>query len=251
MKFSLLATALIASTTYVNATPLSKKKDGSHKSDNERPVEDKHPEPKNLLPNAGFEENGRGSPYEMFRKGVKISSDPALARTGKRSALFELNSIEDRPTLRLDHLTELKDSTAYMLRGYFRVVQGDSINEDDSCQIFGLLHSAGSTHHLMAGASVENNEYQEFSLPLYNFPGGERFELTVGCETGLGKGSRVAISIDDISLKEGTGGWVEGAKHKTYVPPLNLDWDTGIFENHKINWLGPTKDTPGQNLGGS
>lgn len=132
-----------------------------------------------------------------------------------------------------------------MLRGYFRVVQGDSITEDDYCQIYGLLHSAGATHHIMAGASVEHNEYREFFLPLYNFPGGERFELMVGCERGLGKGSSVAISIDDISLKEGTGGWVKGAKHKTYLPPVDLHWGGGLFENPKTKWLGPPQDTPG------
>lgn len=126
-----------------------------------------------------------------------------------------------------------------MLRGYFRVVQGDSITEDNYCQIYGLLHNAGATHHIMTGASVEHNEYREFSLPLYNFPGGKRFELMVGCEHGLGKGSSVAISIDDISPKEGTGGWVKGAKHKTYLPPVDIHWG-GLFENPKTKWLGPT-----------
>ncbi|KAI6749572.1 hypothetical protein HG530_014986 [Fusarium avenaceum] len=244
MKFLHLATALIASATYINASPQPKKKNDPYRSGNEKPVEGEHAEPKNLLPNAGFEENERGAPYEIFREGVKISSDPALARTGNRSALFELKSRQDRPTLRLDHLTELKASTPYMLRGYFRVVQGDSITEDDYCQIFGLLHNAGATHHIMIGASVEHNDYREFSLPLYNFPGGERFELMVGCERGLGKGSSVAISIDDISLKEGTGSWVKGAKHKTYLPPVDVHWGGGLFENPKTKWLGPPQDTP-------
>lgn len=171
--------------------------------------------------------------------------------TNRVSSLFELKSLQDRPTLRFDHFTELKASTPYMLRGYFRVVQGDSITEDDYCQIYGLLHNAGATHHLMTGASVENNEYQEFSLPLYNFPGGERFELMVGCEHGLGKGSSVAISIDDISLKEGTGGWVEGAKHKTYLAPVDIQWGDGLFDSIKTKWLGPTRDTLDNGLGGS
>jgi hypothetical protein len=86
MKLLYLATALIASVTYVKAAPQSKKENDSYKSDNERPVEDKHPEPKSLLPNAGFKEHERGAPYERIREGVKISSDPALARTGNRSA---------------------------------------------------------------------------------------------------------------------------------------------------------------------
>lgn len=171
--------------------------------------------------------------------------------TNRVSSLFELKSRQDRPTLRLDHLTELKASTPYMLRGYFRVVQGDSITEDDYCQIFGLLHNAGATHHIMIGASVEHNDYREFSLPLYNFPGGERFELMVGCERGLGKGSSVAISIDDISLKEGTGSWVKGAKHKTYLPPVDVHWGGGLFENPKTKWLGPPQDIPGRGLSGS
>lgn len=86
MKVLHLVTALIASTTSAKAAPQSKKKNDSYRSDNERPVEDEHPEPKNLLPNAGFEEHERGAPYERIREGVKISSDPALARTGNRSA---------------------------------------------------------------------------------------------------------------------------------------------------------------------
>jgi hypothetical protein len=86
MKFLHLATALIASATYINAAPQSKKQNESYRSGNERPVEGKHGEPKNLLPNAGFEEHERGAPYEIFREGVKISSDPTLARTGNRSA---------------------------------------------------------------------------------------------------------------------------------------------------------------------
>jgi hypothetical protein len=86
MKFLHLVAALIASTIHVNAVPPPKKENNSYKSDNERPVEGEHPEPKNLLPNAGFEEHERGSPYERIREGVKISSDPALARTGNRSA---------------------------------------------------------------------------------------------------------------------------------------------------------------------
>jgi hypothetical protein len=71
----------------------------------------------------------------------------------------------------------------------------------------------------------------------------------VGCERGLGKGSNVAISIDDISLKEGTGGWVKGAKHKTYLPPVDIHWG-GLFENPKTKWLGPTQDNPNRDLSG-
>lgn len=86
MKFLHLVMALIASATCVQAAPQPKTKNGSYESDNGRQVKGKHPEPKNLLPNAGFEEHEQGAPYEIFREGVKISSDPALARTGNRSA---------------------------------------------------------------------------------------------------------------------------------------------------------------------
>lgn len=86
MKFLHLVTALIASATYINAAPQPKKDNDPYRSGSERPVEGEHVEPKNLFPNAGFEEHERGAPYEIFREGVKISGDPALARTGNRSA---------------------------------------------------------------------------------------------------------------------------------------------------------------------
>ncbi|KAF4986298.1 hypothetical protein FGRMN_10904 [Fusarium graminum] len=199
MKFFTLVTALLASMVYVTAAPPKKTKSG-----NQTKVE---PEPKYLIRNLGFE-NGSCSLPQFYKKGegVKISPDPDLARTGKRSLLFEVDATEQFPSIEFRDLKGLKTKASYTLRGYYRVVKGDNITNAEQCQIRAGVVGYMAVQTLTTGAPLEFNRYEEFYLYVHNFQGdwgGKDFSLAFGCEWRLGSGSSVAISIDDISLREG------------------------------------------------
>ncbi|KAF5659588.1 hypothetical protein FHETE_9372 [Fusarium heterosporum] len=239
MRFFTLATALLASIVSVTAAPPKK-----CKAKNQKKVE---VEPRYLIQNLGFE-NGSCSLPQFYKKGegVKISPDPDLAHTGKKSLFFEVDATKQFPSIEFRDLDGLETNGSYTLKGYYRVVKGDNITSAEQCQIRAGVVGYQAVQILATGAPLEFNLYEEFYMYVHNFEGnwgGKDFSLMFGCEWGLGSGSSVAISIDDISLKKGYERRPPGSKlvRQGFYLPLARRIDIGK------PWFGPMWLSPWPN----